>query len=172
MIRFLFCRSENKRWKHTRLKKYSVMSGRKWSSSFLLYVSWIAGSFHTSSTKGAYSRVAAGKNASKSPVAMISNSQSEKCFNLGLIEYMPCPLSLDSASEFLSENTSTMHHSRSYWTSLFCTVDSKKSHNVTTNKNSRKYILKKLSDPPFIKLKRTFSGGRNALSRDLHQRHK
>ena len=70
----------------TRLKKYSATSGRKWSSSFLLYVSCTAGSFHTSSTNGAYSRVAAGKKASRSPVAMISRSQSEKCFNLGLIE--------------------------------------------------------------------------------------
>jgi len=46
----------------------------------------MAGSFHTSSTNGAYSRVAAGKKASKSPVAIMSRSQSEKCFSLGLRE--------------------------------------------------------------------------------------
>ena len=74
----------------TRLKKYSETSGRKWSSSFRLYVACIAGSFQTSSTKGAYSRVAAGKNASRSPVAMISRSQSEKCFSLGFNVYTHC----------------------------------------------------------------------------------
>lgn len=64
------------------LKKQSATSGRKRSSSLLLYVSCIAGSFHASSTRGEYQRVAAVKNAPKSPVAMISSSQSEKCFNL------------------------------------------------------------------------------------------
>jgi hypothetical protein len=48
----------------------------------------MAGSFHISSTNGAYSRVAAGKNASRSPIAMISKSQSENFFSLAFIEYI------------------------------------------------------------------------------------
>jgi hypothetical protein len=46
----------------------------------------MAGSFHNSSTTGAYSRVAAGKNASRSPVAMMSRSQSENFFSFAFIE--------------------------------------------------------------------------------------
>jgi hypothetical protein len=48
----------------------------------------MAGSFHISSTNGAYSRVAAGKNASRSPIAIISKSQSENFFSLAFMEYI------------------------------------------------------------------------------------
>lgn len=54
--------------------------------------------FHSSSTRGAYSCVAAGKNASKTPVAMTSSSQSEKCFKHGFNESMQWLVSADSTT--------------------------------------------------------------------------
>jgi len=49
-------------------------------------VAWKAPSLHNSSTKGAYSRAAAGIMDSKLPDAITWRSQSEKAFSFGPIE--------------------------------------------------------------------------------------